>query len=81
MRTVSIQSATRVDFAGGTLDLWPLFALIGETTTTNLSISIFTEAVLKVRPDKKIIMPKLWFGAQANGLSFDSLYPPEAIIL
>lgn len=38
-------------------------------------------ALLGTHPDKKIIMPRRWFGAQANGLNFDTLYPPEAIIL
>lgn len=38
-------------------------------------------ALLGTHPEKKIIMPRLWFGAQANGLSFDSLYPPEAIVI
>lgn len=38
-------------------------------------------ALLGNHPEKKIIMPKKWFGAQANGLNFDSLYPPQAIIL
>lgn len=37
-------------------------------------------ALLGNHPEKKIIMPKLWFGKQ-SGLSFDMLYPEEAIIL
>lgn len=46
----------------------------------NSSYSHFA-ALLGNHPEKKIIMPKLWFGKQAEGLSYDSLYPPEAIIL
>lgn len=46
----------------------------------NSSFSHFA-ALLGTHPDKKIIMPKKWFGAQANGLNFDSLYPPNAIVL
>jgi hypothetical protein len=38
-------------------------------------------ALLGTHPEKKIIMPKRYFGSQANGLSFDTLYPPQAIIL
>lgn len=38
-------------------------------------------ALLGTHPDKKIIMPSHWFGAAANGLSFDTLYPLNAIII
>lgn len=46
----------------------------------NSSYSHFA-ALLGEHPEKKIIMPRRWFGAAADGLNFDSLYPPEAIIL
>jgi D-glycero-alpha-D-manno-heptose-7-phosphate kinase len=36
-----------VDLAGGTLDLWPLYNLVGEACTVNLAIDIFTHAVLR----------------------------------
>jgi hypothetical protein len=38
-------------------------------------------ALLGTHPEKKIVMPKHWFGAQANGLNFDTLYPSNAIII
>lgn len=38
------RSCTRVDLAGGTLDLWPLSALVPEATTINCSIDCFTTA-------------------------------------
>ncbi len=43
-----VASPTRVDLAGGTLDMWPLFAFLGEAYTINVSISIFTRATLEV---------------------------------
>lgn len=46
----------------------------------NSSFSHFA-ALLGTHPEKKIVMPRRWFGSQANGLNFDSLYPPNAIIL
>lgn len=48
--------------------------------TANSSFSHMA-ALLGTHPEKKIVMPKLWFGEQAGGLNFDSLYPPEAIII
>jgi len=39
----SAKSSTRVDLAGGTLDLWPISALIRGAATINCSIDCFTE--------------------------------------
>lgn len=40
---IHVKSPTRVDLAGGTLDLWPLFAFVGGATTINVAISLWTE--------------------------------------
>lgn len=48
--------------------------------TANSSYSHMA-ALLGTHPEKKIIMPKKWFGKQANGLNFDSLYPTGAVII
>jgi len=37
-------------------------------------------ALLGTHPGKKIVMPRKWFGSQA-GITFDTLYPENAIIL
>jgi D-glycero-alpha-D-manno-heptose-7-phosphate kinase len=41
-----IQSPTRFDLAGGTLDLWPIWALLGKATTINVAIDIYTHCWL-----------------------------------
>jgi len=48
------RSATRVDLAGGTLDLWPLHSFVGQCATINVSVSVFTYCDLEKRKDKKI---------------------------
>jgi D-glycero-alpha-D-manno-heptose-7-phosphate kinase len=48
------KSPTRVDLAGGTLDCWPLFLLVNEAITTNVSVSIWTKAVLEPHSSSKI---------------------------
>lgn len=45
MRLIT-KSPTRVDLAGGTLDLWPIYSFLGDCFTINLSIDIWTEAEL-----------------------------------
>lgn len=46
---VHIKSPTRVDLAGGTLDLWPLYAFIGGATTINVAISVWTECEMSAQ--------------------------------
>lgn len=55
------KSPTRVDLAGGTLDLWPIYSILGEVLTINVGINIFTHCGIKPRTDKKIIINSLDF--------------------
>jgi D-glycero-alpha-D-manno-heptose-7-phosphate kinase len=48
---IHIQSPTRVDLAGGTLDCWPLYLFVGDCVTVNLAIDIYTGCELKTRSD------------------------------
>ena len=54
METFISRSPTRVDLAGGTLDLWPLYAFLGQVVTVNLAIDIYTEAKLTPREDQRV---------------------------
>jgi D-glycero-alpha-D-manno-heptose-7-phosphate kinase len=40
MKSVTAQAPTRVDLAGGTLDLWPLHCLLDHKTTVNVAIGL-----------------------------------------
>ncbi len=51
---IFIESPTRIDFAGGTLDCWPINAIMGDVTTINVAISIYTRCRLVKRADQKI---------------------------
>lgn len=50
------KSPTRIDFAGGTLDCWPLFLMVNESQTVNMSIDIFTHAEIEVLSDSRVIV-------------------------
>ena len=54
MSKIIVKSPTRVDLAGGTLDCWPLNAIVGKCYTINLSISIYTTAELTPKANKEI---------------------------
>lgn len=44
---ITIKSPTRVDLAGGTLDLWPLYNFVDTARTVNLAIDIWTKVTLE----------------------------------
>jgi len=50
------KSPTRVDFAGGTLDLWPLYNFLNDAKTINLAIDIYTHAILRPKSSSEIIL-------------------------
>jgi D-glycero-alpha-D-manno-heptose-7-phosphate kinase len=54
MKSVIVRSPTRVDLAGGTLDLWPLYNFVGGARTVNLAINIMTTAEITPLPDGQI---------------------------
>src|SRR5687767_4964613 len=56
LKRIEAQSPTRVDLAGGTLDLWPLYLFHDECVTVNLAIDIMTRVTLIPRKDEKIIL-------------------------
>jgi D-glycero-alpha-D-manno-heptose-7-phosphate kinase len=54
MKKIIVQSPTRVDLAGGTLDLWPLYNFVGGACTVNVAIDIFTTVELEELKDGTI---------------------------
>ncbi len=54
MKNISIKSPTRVDLAGGTLDLWPLYNFIGGAPTVNVAIDVWTQVDIDARSDQAI---------------------------
>lgn len=47
MKKIVVKSPTRVDLAGGTLDMWPLFNFVGGAKTLNVAIDVWTVAELE----------------------------------
>jgi D-glycero-alpha-D-manno-heptose-7-phosphate kinase len=48
---IRARSPSRIDLAGGTVDLWPLYLLVEEAATVNLAIDLFTEAAVSKSAD------------------------------
>ncbi len=51
--TLRARAPSRIDLAGGTLDLWPLYLLIEQAATVNLAVNLYTEASVEPSPDGK----------------------------
>jgi D-glycero-alpha-D-manno-heptose-7-phosphate kinase len=51
---IKVKSPTRVDLAGGTLDMWPLYNFVKNATTINVAVDIFTEVELEFSGSKLI---------------------------
>jgi len=56
LKKIESVSPTRVDLAGGTLDLWPLYIFHQDCVTVNLAIDIRTYVTIIPRKDEKIIL-------------------------
>lgn len=52
----SYKAPTRIDLAGGTLDLWPIYLMVEKAVTVNAAIDLTADAVLTEREDPKIVI-------------------------
>lgn len=66
MKTITVKSPTRVDLAGGTLDLWPLYSFIGPCITLNVAINIWTEAQLTPQMGSEIEIESIDVGLKSS---------------
>ena len=48
------KAPTRIDIAGGTLDIWPLYLFAGEAITINAAVNLYATAKIRTSSDKKI---------------------------
>jgi D-glycero-alpha-D-manno-heptose-7-phosphate kinase len=69
MRIVA-KSPCRVDLAGGTIDIWPLYLYHERPVTVNFAVTLYTSCVLETRTDGGIVLRSRDLGASE---SFDSL--------
>lgn len=71
MRKILVQSPTRVDLAGGTLDLWPLYNFTGGAKTINLAMDIMTTAEICEHegPSIELVSQDLQFSKSYTNLS------------
>jgi len=53
---ITAQAPCRVDLAGGTLDIWPLYLFHANAVTVNFAVNRYTSCELETRTDSKIVL-------------------------
>lgn len=77
---ISASAPTRIDLAGGTIDIWPLYLFHAGAQTLNVAISLQARAWIESRPDDRIELVSEDIDKQAN-LSFDQLADDDTLPL
>lgn len=53
-----VKAPTRIDLAGGTIDIWPLYCFFENSKTINIAINGYVEIICKIIKDKFLIKEK-----------------------
>jgi D-glycero-alpha-D-manno-heptose-7-phosphate kinase len=53
---VEARAPARVDLAGGTVDIWPLYLFHPGAQTVNIAIRCYASCVIETRPDRHIVL-------------------------
>ncbi len=71
---VTAKSPCRVDLAGATLDIWPLYLFHDNVVTVNFAVDRYTYANIETRGDSRIVLRSQDLGLEETFESFDELY-------
>jgi D-glycero-alpha-D-manno-heptose-7-phosphate kinase len=63
----------RIDLAGGTLDIWPLYLFLDGGLTVNIGIDLFSRVRIQSRDDQRVHLRSLDTGAELEAASVDEL--------
>jgi D-glycero-alpha-D-manno-heptose-7-phosphate kinase len=67
------QAPCRVDVAGGTIDIWPLYLFHSGSVTVNVAVDRYASCSLETRPDQRIILRSRDLRAEENFESLEKL--------
>jgi len=70
---ITARSACRVDLAGGTLDIWPLYLYHPGAVTVNFAVDRYTHCRITLRKDRKILLASEDLGRSESFASLDEL--------
>lgn len=70
---ITAKSPCRVDLAGGTLDIWPLYLFHENAVTVNFAVDRYTSCEINTREDSKIILRSTDQKGEEQFESFEAL--------
>src|SRR5579872_4460618 len=70
---VSAKAPCRVDLAGGTLDIWPLYLFHPGAVTVNFAVDRYASCTVEVRRDARIVLRSLDLEGEETFPSLDAL--------
>jgi D-glycero-alpha-D-manno-heptose-7-phosphate kinase len=70
---IRAQSPCRVDLAGGTMDIWPLYLFHQNAVTVNFAVDRYTSCELATRDDRRIVLRSADQNAEESFDSFEAL--------
>jgi D-glycero-alpha-D-manno-heptose-7-phosphate kinase len=71
--TIFAKAPCRVDMAGGTIDIWPLYLFHAGAVTVNFAVDRYASCRLSTRRDKKIVLRSRDLGGEEVFDSLDAL--------
>jgi D-glycero-alpha-D-manno-heptose-7-phosphate kinase len=78
---IETSAPTRIDLAGGTIDIWPLYLFHPGAQTLNAAISIRASARLESRSDGRIVIRSEDTGATVEAEDWRELWNPKELRL
>ncbi|MGH9254695.1 MAG: GHMP kinase [Vicinamibacterales bacterium] len=78
---ISTSAPTRIDLAGGTLDIWPLYLFHPGAQTINAAISLRARAVVDTRSDDRIVIHSVDTGTTIEADDWRALRDPRELRL
>jgi D-glycero-alpha-D-manno-heptose-7-phosphate kinase len=78
---IATSAPTRIDLAGGTIDIWPLYLFHAGAQTINAAISLRARATLQRRDDDRIVIHSQDSGATVEADDWKELREPRELPL
>jgi D-glycero-alpha-D-manno-heptose-7-phosphate kinase len=78
MMRVSAKAPCRVDLAGATLDIWPLYLFHDNVVTVNFAVNRYTRCDISGRRDLRIVLRSRDLNRAETFESFDELYAAKS---
>ena len=70
---IETSAPTRIDLAGGTIDIWPLYLFHPGAQTINAAISIRARATVEPRTDRRIVIQSIDTGVTVEAADHAAL--------